>query len=90
MTPFLCKLVPKLVTNFDHAQNQKKQFFSEITKADHQLSETFYLIKILYTVLMSYEYFSILTWVMFFVNRVSDFVKKSVQWRCLSNPVFGK
>ena len=60
MTPFLCKLVPKLVTNFGHAQNEK-QFFSEITKADHQLSETFYLIKILYTVLMSYEYFSILT-----------------------------
>ena len=32
----------------DHAQDEKKIFLVEITKADHQLSESFYFIKILY------------------------------------------
>ena len=31
-----------------HFQDGKKIFFSEITKADHQLSESFYFIKISY------------------------------------------
>ena len=29
-----------------HAQNEKQFFVAEIAKADHQLSETFYVIKI--------------------------------------------
>ena len=32
----------------DHVQNEKQFFLVEITKADHQLSETFYFIKISY------------------------------------------
>ena len=28
-----------------HAQNEKQFFLTEITKTDHQLSETFYLTK---------------------------------------------
>ena len=32
----------------DHAQDEKKFFLVEITKADHQLSESFYFIKISY------------------------------------------
>ena len=31
-----------------HAQDEKKTFLAEITKADHQLSESFYFIKISY------------------------------------------
>ena len=31
-----------------HAQNKKQFFLAEITKADHQLSENFYFIKISY------------------------------------------
>ena len=31
-----------------HAQDEKKFFLAEITKADHQLSENFYFIKISY------------------------------------------
>ena len=31
-----------------HAQNGKRFFLTEITKADHQLSESFYFIKMLY------------------------------------------
>ena len=31
-----------------HAQNEKQCFLAEITKADYQLSETFYFIEILY------------------------------------------
>ena len=31
-----------------HSQNQKQFFLAEIAKADHQLSETFYFIKISY------------------------------------------
>ena len=31
-----------------HAQNEKNNFFAEITKAEHQLSETFYFLKISY------------------------------------------
>ena len=31
-----------------HNQNEKQFFLAEITKADHQLSETFYFIKISY------------------------------------------
>ena len=31
-----------------HAQNKKQFFLAEITKSDHQLSETFYFIKISY------------------------------------------
>ena len=30
----------------DHAQDEKKFFLVEITKADHQLSESFYFIKL--------------------------------------------
>ena len=30
----------------DHAQDEKKIFLVEITKADHQLSESFYFTKI--------------------------------------------
>ena len=29
-----------------HTQNEKQSFWAEITKTDHQLSETFYFIKI--------------------------------------------
>ena len=32
----------------DHAEDEKKNFLVEITKADHQLSERFYFIKISY------------------------------------------
>ena len=32
----------------DHAHDEKKFFLAEITKADHQLSESFYFIKISY------------------------------------------
>ena len=32
----------------DHVQNEKQFFLAEITKVDHQLSETFYFIKISY------------------------------------------
>ena len=31
-----------------HAQNEKNNFFAEITKAEHQLSEKFYFLKISY------------------------------------------
>ena len=31
-----------------HILNEKQFFFSDITKSDHQVSETFYLIKVLY------------------------------------------
>ena len=31
-----------------HAQGGKKIFWAEITKADHQLAESFYLIKLSY------------------------------------------
>ena len=31
-----------------HAQDEKKNFLAEITKADHQLSESFHFMKISY------------------------------------------
>ena len=43
-----------------HSQNEKQFFLAEITKADHQLSETFYFIKIS-SVLTGYESFSIVS-----------------------------
>ena len=44
-----------------HAQNEKHVFFlTEITKADYQLSETFYFIKISSVNHLSYKSFSIL------------------------------
>ena len=58
-----------------HAQNEKQFFLTEITKADHQLSETFYLIKIPY-VLTNMNLF--LSWVMFFVKKVSFPAKRAV------------
>ena len=35
----------------DHSQNEKQILLAEITKGDHQLSETFYFIKIVYVLL---------------------------------------
>ena len=45
-----------------YAQDGKKFFLAEITKADHQLSESFYFIKISYVLTeLCYESFSILS-----------------------------
>ena len=47
----------------DYAQDEKKFFLVQITKADHQLSDSFYFIKIWYVLMfwLSYEFFSILS-----------------------------
>ena len=52
----------------DHAQDEKKFFLVEITKADHQLSESFYFIKISY-VLTELWIFFYLEWC--FLSKVS-------------------
>ena len=52
----------------DHAQDEKNCFLVEITKADHQLSESFYFIKISY-VLTELRIFFYL-WVMLSVKKV--------------------
>ena len=43
------------------AQNGTKNFLAEVTKADHQLSESFYFIKISFVLTESYGSFSILS-----------------------------
>ena len=40
-----------------HAQNGKRFFLTEITKADHQLSESFYFIKMLYVLTELWTFF---------------------------------
>ena len=41
----------------DHAQDEKKFFLVGITKADHQLSESFYFIKISYVLIELWVFF---------------------------------
>ena len=50
--------VAGMKTTMGHMQN-RKQFFSEITKPDQKLSKTFYFIKILYVLaeLLMFFYF---------------------------------
>ena len=59
-----------------HVQNKKQVFLTEIIKADHELSNTFYFIKVTYFWL-SYESFSLLFDV-FFAKKGSFPTKKAV------------
>ena len=60
----------------DHAQDEKKIFLVEITKADHQLSECFYFIKISYVLTELCIFF--LSSMMFSVKKVSFPAKTAV------------
>ena len=61
-----------------HAQNKQQFFLVEVRKADHQLSETFYFIKILY-VLIGLWIFFYLEW-LFFVKKC-HFQLRQLQWK---------
>ena len=61
----------------DHAQDKKKNIFLvEITKADHQLSESFYFIKISYVLTELWIFF--LSSVIFSIKKVSFPAKTAV------------
>ena len=64
-----------------YAQDGKKFFLAEITKADHQLSESFYFIKISYVLTELWTFFY-LEWC-FLSKKVSFPAKTAVKLICL-------
>ena len=59
----------------DHAQDEKKFFLVEITKTDHQLSESFYFIKILYVLTELWIFFYLEWW---FLSKKCHFQLKQL------------
>ena len=64
----------------DHSQDGKNFWGAEITKADHQLSESFYFIKISYALTELWIFFYLE--LCFLSKKVSFPAKTAVSWTC--------